>query len=122
MSGKDILLKARSHFRAARTVETLRRIVVPEWDTEVYFWPEMSVEERRAVYAHIKMGTERTFADLSAAALTQVLWRARDAHGNRLFSDADAAALADADPKVLERIGGEMGFGSGLSVEDAEKN
>lgn len=118
---KELLLRARSHFRAARTTETLRKVSVPEWDADLYFWPEMSLEERKAVYAHIRAG-ERTLADLQACALTQVLMRARDAYGTRLFSDADAAALADTDPTVLLRISNEMGLGAGLSVETAEGN
>ena len=118
----DMLLKARSHFRAARTIESLRRIEVPEWEAEVYYWPEMSLEERKAVYAHIKSAGERSFADMTAAAYTQVLMRARDAHGQRLFGDQDAAGLADVDPMVLERISAEMGFGSGMTAEDAEGN
>ena len=121
MSGKEILLRARSHFRAARTVETLRKIEVPEWETAVHYWPEMSFEERKAVYAHIR-AKDRTFADMQACALTQVLMRARDAYGTRMFSDEDETALADTDPAVLLRIGNEMGFGTGLTVEDAEGN
>lgn len=119
---RDLLLKARQHFRAARTVETLRKIEVPEWGETVHYWPEMSLDERRAVYAHIRAGDERTLADMTAAALTQVLWRARDAHGMRLFKEEDAAALADTDPRVLERISAEMGFGVQATVEDVEGN
>ena len=119
---KELLLKARTHFRAARTVETLRKIAVPEWDTEIHYWPEMSLDERRAVYAHLRMGDERTIADFVEASLAQVLARSRDANGARLFGDDDEQALRDTDPKVLQRISTEMGFGSGLSVEDAEKN
>lgn len=121
MSGHDILLRARNHFRASRTVETLRKISVTEWDTDVYFWPEMSVEERKAVYAHIR-ADGRTLADLQACALTQVLMRARDAFGARLFTDADMDALADTHPDVLLRISTAMGLGSGLTVEGAEGN
>lgn len=125
MSGRDILLKARSHFRAARTVETLKKIAVPEWDTEVFYWPEMSVEESRAVGRHIRVSggsASITAGDLTEASVTQVLLRARDAYGNRLFTDADDAALADTDPAVLQRIASAMGWASRASLEDAEGN
>ena len=121
MSGQDILRKARATFRAARTVETLRKISVPEWETEIFYWPEMSVEERLAVYAHVKVSAERTLADVVKMALAQVQWRARDAHSNRLFTDEDEAALADTDPAVLQRISSEMASGDVGTVEDAEK-
>lgn len=120
----SVLLKARQHFRNLRTVEALRKIDVPEWDSSVYYWPEMSVEERRAVYAHLKVGGSGiTAGDLTAASLAQVLARARDAHGARLFRDEDEKALADdTSADVLQRIAAEMGWSNGGTVEDAEKN
>lgn len=122
---RDILLRARQHFRNARTVETLRKISVPEWGAEVYFWPEMSLDERRSVYAPMRMSDgrlEMSPAALLDASVAQVCLRSRDAHGNRLFTDSDDAALRDTDPEVLQRIASEMGWGSRASVEDAEKN
>lgn len=119
--GNAILSAARSAFRSQRTVETLAKITVPEWGAELYYWPEMSVEERLAVYAHVKIATERNLADVVRMSLAQVLWRARDAFGNRLFSDDDEAALADTDPDVLQRVAAAMGTGETESIEDAEK-
>ena len=125
MSKKDVLLKARSHFRGSRTVEALRKVEVPEWDTEIFYWPEMSVAEKRAVFAHLRVASglvDIPVDGLIEASVTQVCLRARDAFGNRMFSDEDEEALRDTDPNVLQRISNEMGFGSQPTLEDAEKN
>lgn len=119
-AGNSILLAARAAFRAKRTVETLAKIAVPEWGTELYYWPEMSVEERLAVFSHVKLTADRSLAHSVAMSLAQVQYRARDAFGNRLFTDEDTAALSDTDPDVLARIASEMGT-SVETVEDAEK-
>lgn len=124
-SGREILLKARTHFRATRTVETLRKITVPEWETDIHFWPEMSVEESRAVGQHVHLrGGEMVInvGDVTDAAVTQVIFRARDAFGTRLFSEEDDAALRDTHPSVLQRIASEMGWTSSTTAEGAEKN
>lgn len=122
----EILLRARQHARATRTTETLRKIGVPEWDTDLYFWPDMSVEEKRGVFAHMRFDADGSTVlagdRMLDAAVAQVLLRARDEMGNRLFSDADEAALRDTAPDVLSRISNEMGFGRRTSPEDAEKN
>jgi hypothetical protein len=123
MSNRELLLRARSHFRATRTPETLEKIAVPEWDTDIHFWPEMSVDEKRAVFSNLKIGGDDIpAAGLIDAAVIQVQLRSRDAFGNRLFSDGDEAALRDTDPEVLQRISNAMGFGARLSLEDAEGN
>lgn len=119
---RELLLKARQQFRAKRTVETLQKITVPEWGFDLYYWPAMSVEERMAVRSHVKLGETRTLADITATAVTQILKRARDAHGTLLFTDGDRASLEDTDPTVLERISGDMGYGVDITIEDAEKN
>lgn len=124
MSGKEALLRARSHFRASRTVETLRKLTVPEWDLDIHYWPTMSVEESREVGRHIRVGTGAVLnaADITDAALTQVLQRARDAHGVRMFTDEDETALRDTDPAILRAISEVMGIGNAPALEDAEKN
>lgn len=120
--GNEILLAARTHSRAARTVESLRRIAVPEWgDAELYFWPKMDVTEKREVFRHFSGMGRAHPSELIESAISQVLIRSRDAFGNRLFADDQEAALRDVDPDVLMRVAGEMGW-SAASVEDAEKN
>lgn len=124
--GSDILLRARQHARASRTVESLKRIEVPEWDASIFFWPEMSVDEKRSVFRHMRSngegGIELGFDSMLAAAVDQVKYRARDELGNRLFSDGDDVALMDTAPDVLMRISAEMGWGNRPTQEEAEKN
>lgn len=124
--GNEILLRARQHARASRTVESLKKIEVPEWDCTIFYWPEMSVDEKRGVFRHMKQGSDGTvelgFDAMLAAAVDQVRFRARDELGHRLFSDEDADALADTSPDVLMRVSGEMGWGARVDPEDAEKN
>ncbi len=123
--GNEILLRARTHFRNTRTPETLQKLAVPEWEAEIYYWPDMSVEESREVGQHIRMSNGKlaiAAGDLTDAAVTQLLFRARDAFGNRLFSEADETALRDTHPSVLTRLASEMGWSSRANLEDAEKN
>lgn len=124
--GNEILLRARQHARAFRSVETLQRIDVPEWETSVFFWPEMSVEERRGVYRHLRAnaggGVELALDSMLEAAVSQVLLRSRDEFGALLFSDADEDGLRDTSPDVLMRISNAMGYGSKPTQEDSEKN
>lgn len=124
--GNEILLRARQHARASRTIETLQKIDVPEWGCSIHFWPDMSVDEKRGVFRHMRHsqdgGVELAFDAMLAAAVDQVRFRARDELGNRLFADADESAITDTAPDVLMRISGEMGWGARVSQEDAEKN
>lgn len=122
MSGKEILLRARQHFRASRTVETLHKIHVPEWEADIYYWPEMSVEERRGVYRNMPISGELTGAAMVSAAVDHVRLRSRNEHGDRLFSDEDESALIDTAPHVLARIAAVMGWGERTTLEGAEKN
>jgi hypothetical protein len=126
--GSALLLAARTKFREARNQGTLRRIEVPQWGegAAVYYWPEMSVDEKRQVYRHMRAipggGIGLPLDAALSAAVDQVLFRARDEFGDRLFSDEDEAAVLDTDPLVLQHISSEMGYGSKPTLEDAEKN
>lgn len=123
--GNEILLKARTHARASRSVETLKKIDVPEWDCSIFYWPSMSVDEKIGVRQYTAFNPDGSLALTGAAMLSaaraQVALRARDEFGERLFGDEDEGALSDTDPNVLERISNAMGFGR-ATLEDAEKN
>jgi hypothetical protein len=120
--GDAILLRARQKFGNARVVETLKKIDVPEWEAEVYFWPIRDMDERLAIEQHIRINGDRTLADLGRFHLAQVTFRARDEQGFRLFNDAQAEALAKTHPEVIQRISVAMGMGDGMTLEVAEKN
>jgi hypothetical protein len=120
--GNEILLRARQQFRNTRTVETLKKIPVPEWETDVFYWPTRDMAERVAIEEHIRISGDRTLADLRRFHMAQVTHRTRDEFGNRLFSDSDVEALADTHPEVIQRVSLAMGMGDGLTLEVAEKN
>jgi hypothetical protein len=120
--GNAILLRARQQLCDARTVEKLRKVHVPEWETDIFYWPTRDLPERLAVEQYIKFGTDRTMADLRSLHIANVVARARDEMGNRLFSDEDADALGKTPQTVVEQISVQIGLGDGLTVEVAEKN
>lgn len=112
---------AKSSFKARRSPETLVEIPVPEWKISVWYWPDMTLQERRDIYLLAKQEGGHTVLDLEAMAVTLIV-RARDADGKRLFAMPEKRELmTEYDPDIISRIISAMGSGS-LSVEDAEKN
>lgn len=122
--GNAILTHARQQFRDQRTVETLRKLEVPEWNnTTIYYWRARDVTERLAIDKHIVISGDRTVAQMVEFYAATVCQRARDERGNRLFSDSDEDGIRDTDPQVLQKIALAMGLGGDSpSVEEAEKN
>ena len=51
MNWKD---QAKASFAERRTVENLQPIVVPEWNVTVYYWPDMTLSERREIFPVVK--------------------------------------------------------------------
>jgi len=120
MSWKE---QAKAQFKDRRSPENLKEIPVPEWGISVYYWPEMTLSERRDIFLYAKQDGDRTILDLEAMAMT-IMVRARDASGAKLFSKAERQELMNQyDPDVLVRIVSEMNGGTeSVSVEDSEKN
>jgi hypothetical protein len=119
--GNDALLRARQAFRLLRTTETLRKLDGGDLGP-IYYWPVMSMDERRSVLSRLPLDT-RTIADIDAAFVAAVLYRSRDELGNRLFDDESGeAALRDCDPELIKRIGAEMSAEPEPTIEGAEKN
>jgi len=119
MSG-DWKERAKQQFRETRTRETLVSIPVPEWSTTVWYWPAMTLAERREIFLLAKSDGDNTVLDLEAIAVTLIV-RARDAEGKRLFAKAERFELLnDYDPGVLARIVGEM-TSAEMDSETAEK-
>lgn len=113
--------QAKSQFAERRKPETLVAIPVPAWNTTVYFWPDMTLSERREIFILAKQKGDETILDLEAMAITLIV-RARDKEGKRLFSKAERIELMNEyDPEVITQIVSAMNSPV-PSVEDAEKN
>ena len=112
--------QAKSQFADRRTPETLIPIVVPEWNTTIYYWPDMTLAERREIFLLAKQQGDATVLDLEAMATTLIV-RARDVEGRRVFSKAERIELLNNyDPEVIAKIVSAMND-TPQSVEDAEK-
>ena len=113
--------QAKSQFAERRKPETLVAIPVPAWNTTVYFWPDMTLSERREIFMLAKQKGDETILDLEAMAITLIV-RARDKEGKRLFSKAERMELMNEyDPEVITQIVSAMNSPV-PNVEDAEKN
>jgi hypothetical protein len=87
----------------------------------VYFWPDMTLAERREIFMLAKQKGDETILDLEAMAITLIV-RARDKEGKRMFSKAERIELLNEyDPDVMAQIVSAMNTAP-VSVEDAEKN
>lgn len=113
--------QAKAQFAERRKPETLVAIPVPAWNMTVYYWPDMTLSERREIFMLAKQKGEETILDLEAMAVTMIV-RARDKEGKRLFHKAEKLDLMnDYDPEVITEIVAAMNA-QPLTVEDAEKN
>lgn len=112
---------AKARLRERRTPETLVAIPVPEWETTLYYWPEMTLSERNDITQFVRQEGEQTVLNLEAIAMTLIV-RARDAEGKRLFSRAERLELMqEYEAEVLARIVAQM-TATEISSESAEKN
>lgn len=118
MNWKD---QAREQFKLKRTPDTLVAISVPEWGATVYYWPAMTLQERREIYLLAKSSEGATVLDLEAMAVSLIV-RARDSGGKRIWSNAEKRELmTEYDPDIIARIVAEMNDGT-VMAGDAEKN
>lgn len=121
-AGGRILAAAREDWEGRRG--DLVKIDVPEWTdpktgvaTAIYFYPTITVSEKRAMFKHLKQTTDAGFDyDLY---ITALIVRARDESGGRMFSNLDRKRFEEIDPNVLERIVTEMGGITAKSIDDA---
>ena len=113
--------QAKAQFAERRKPDTLVAIPVPAWNTTVYFWPDMTLSERREIFMLAKQKGDETILDLEAMAITLIV-RARDKEGKRMFSKAERIELLNEYyPDVMAQIVSAMNIAP-VSVEDAEKN
>jgi len=113
--------KAKSSFAERRTVENLQPIPVPEWGVSVYYWPDMTLSERREIFLLAKQQDGATVLDMEAMAITLIV-RGRDKDGKKMWHKAEKVELMNEyDPEVIARIVSAMN-NDPITMEDAEKN
>lgn len=123
----DVLLKAKQHFANFRAAEMLREIKVPEWGLSLWYWPHLSVGERRAIHIAAQAGYKingedsRAMIDRHGREVMEIIARARDVQGKLLFNESQFHHFLAVDPGVIERISAQM-TDEYTSPEDVEKN
>lgn len=112
---KDIMSKAKSHFREIMDQE-LKSYYIQEWDETIYFKKGSNFAQEAKVIELQNQGK-------TAEALIQVMInKTLDKDGKRVFTDASRAELMNAvDPTVILKIVNAINSDT-ISVEDAEKN
>lgn len=114
-----VLDKATAHFRNQISGE-MKSILVPEWDTTIYFKSSSNLKEEGRVLELSQQGKT------VEALVENLIIKARNADGTKMFSSMDKPVfMLEIDPKVIIRIVGEMNDVGGqddLSVESVEKN
>lgn len=121
----EALLKAKTHFANFRSPEMLKEIKVPEWEISIFYWPHLSMGERRAINLAAQGGfridddEQRAIIDRYRRDEMEIKARARDQHGRLLFNQSDD--FSSVDPGVVERIVGEM-TDEYTTPETVEKN
>lgn len=119
MSDQSWKIQAKQNFLNGRSPEKLVPIEVKEWGISVYYWPEMTLAERRAISLAYQSAEQ---GDMLGGILETLLVRARNEVGQLLFSESERKDLLERyDPKVMSRIVGSMNIVSS-SLETAEKN
>lgn len=97
-----ILDKAKAHFKA-QVLGEMKSLYVEEWETTIYWRPLNALQRDRIM----KFALQN---EMTSAAVEQVVLRSLTEDGKRIFNDADKADLMrNVDPKVIDRIFGEMG-------------
>ena len=96
--------QAKAQFSERRTPDSLVSIDVPKWKTTIYYWPDMTLAERREIFLLAKQENGNTVLDLEAMAVTLIV-RARDKDGKKVFSNAEKRELmTEYDPDVIAEI------------------
>lgn len=98
-----------------------REVYIPEWGGSVYV-RGMSGRERDQFEASIiRQRGRNTEINMKNARAKLVVMCTVDQEGNRLFTDADVAPLADKSAKALDRIFAVAQELSGITREDMEE-
>jgi len=94
----SVLTKARTHFKDQLAGE-LGSIVVPEWDTTIYFkCISTFIQEQKVIELHAK-------GELVAALVETLIQKSLTKDGKKVFSNADRDVLMrEVDPNVIIRV------------------
>lgn len=112
----SVLDKATQHFRS-KLDGSLERISVPEWDTDIYYYPTTPLRDESSI---LKLQNEGKTVE---ALVQSIIVKCRNADGSKMFASADRVTLLnEVDPKVLIRIAGQINGVDQESLEDVEKN
>lgn len=97
-----VLDKATAHFRAKISGE-LKKITVPEWETDIYFKTSTTLKEQAKI---IELAQKNSTVE---ALVETLIIKARQIDGSKMFSSLDKSVfMNEVDPDVLIRVVGEI--------------
>ena len=111
-----VIQKATQHFRS-KLDGSLEKFSVPEWETDVYFYPTTPLKDESSILKFQQEGK-------TVEALVQTLIvKCRNADGSRMFAPADRVTLLnEVDPRVIIRIASLLNGIDNETLEEVEKN
>lgn len=98
-----------------------REVYIPEWGGSVYVRGMTGRERDQFEASIIRQRGRNTEINMKNARAKLVVMCTVDQEGNRLFTDADVAPLADKSAKALDRIFAAAQELSGITREDMEE-
>ena len=98
-----------------------REVYIPEWGGSVYVRGMTGRERDQFEASIIRQRGRDTEINMKNARAKLVVMCTVDQEGNRLFTDADVAPLADKSAKALDRIFAVAQELSGITREDMEE-
>lgn len=98
-----------------------REVYIPEWGGSVYVRGMTGRERDQFEASIIRQRGRNTEINMKNARAKLVVMCTVDQDGNRLFTDADVAPLADKSAKALDRIFAVAQELSGITREDMEE-
>lgn len=113
-----VLENATAHFRNRISGE-MKKIHVPEWQTDIYFKDVNTLKEESKI---VEFAQQNKTVE---ALVETLLIKSRNADGTKMFTQMDKVVLMnEVDPSVIIRVCGEMSqiLNQHLVVDDVEKN
>ena len=113
-----VLEKATAHFRA-KIGGDMKRVHVPEWETDIYFKPSNTLKEQAKLIELAQQGKT------VEALVEQLIMKSRNQDGTKMFTMPDKITfMNEVDPKIIIRIVGDMNEAGDedFDQEKVEKN